>query len=493
MSASVLLIGAVVMSSVQSGREELIPWNASKDIYSILQDNSLNELPWPDGSATYTSQFLDLVNVGGYDAKFDAVDSLDGDLCQQNAPKYTVFVPADTNIEETLTQVFQKTWSQILATPGLSAAIVADHVVNNTVSPADLVDESVLYLTARSGFRIPISDDTPDVPGDREVGRNVKVKDRLIIGALEACNGHVYGISGFIDSSTVVVTDPSKSEREVIWKSPSTPTSTRHLLFELQIGELGGASIASTLSNSDFENLGTLQSCVMTPIPENNEVPTTKYYLMVSCSGIGTFQPRLKLTSLEFQSYNNLTTELEIEEDIGGGIIDIVGGPVLSVKKTGDGQGMVESDISAIECGTLCFGVFEGRTRITLKATPEPGSLFVGWGGACSGKGACRLTLSAADEVTATFMRASKVLVTKMGPGTGQVTSTPGGVDCRMTTSATCSGWVTPRTTITLQARAERGSRFLGWVGACTGTASCTLWTESPGSPVHVFPIFERI
>ncbi|HRD50367.1 MAG TPA: hypothetical protein PL166_12335 [Candidatus Contendobacter sp.] len=38
-----------------------------------------------------------------------------------------------------------------------------------------------------------------------------------------------------------------------------------------------------------------------------------------------------------------------------------------------------------------------------LTATPASGSTFVGWSGACSGVGACVVTMNAAQNVTATF------------------------------------------------------------------------------------------
>ena len=41
---------------------------------------------------------------------------------------------------------------------------------------------------------------------------------------------------------------------------------------------------------------------------------------------------------------------------------------------------------------------------MTLTATPSPTSVFTGWSGACSGKGACVVAMDAAQAVTATFV-----------------------------------------------------------------------------------------
>ena len=56
------------------------------------------------------------------------------------------------------------------------------------------------------------------------------------------------------------------------------------------------------------------------------------------------------------------------------------------------------------------------------------GSTFAGWSGACTGAGACSVTMSAARSVTATFTLnpvTYTLSVTKAGTGTGTVTSSP--------------------------------------------------------------------
>ena len=57
-----------------------------------------------------------------------------------------------------------------------------------------------------------------------------------------------------------------------------------------------------------------------------------------------------------------------------------------------------------IECGSDCSETYEDGLVVTLTATPEPGSAFTGWGGACSGTAAtCSVSMSAARSVTAGF------------------------------------------------------------------------------------------
>ncbi|HLN59316.1 MAG TPA: PKD domain-containing protein [Thermoanaerobaculia bacterium] len=75
----------------------------------------------------------------------------------------------------------------------------------------------------------------------------------------------------------------------------------------------------------------------------------------------------------------------------------------LTVNKTGAGTGTVSSTPSGISCGTACSASFPQGTVVTLTATPDAGFSLSGWGGACSGTGACSVTMSGAQSVTATF------------------------------------------------------------------------------------------
>ena len=75
----------------------------------------------------------------------------------------------------------------------------------------------------------------------------------------------------------------------------------------------------------------------------------------------------------------------------------------LTIAFRGDGKGQVLSDPAGADCTTDCEVGFVGGTEVTLTADPDPGSAFVGWGGACAGTGGCTVTMDRAREVTATF------------------------------------------------------------------------------------------
>lgn len=82
-------------------------------------------------------------------------------------------------------------------------------------------------------------------------------------------------------------------------------------------------------------------------------------------------------------------------------------GNTLSVTKAGSGSGTVTSAPAGISCGSTCTASFTSGTSVTLTATPASGSTFGGWGGSCSGTGACTVTMTTTRAVTATFSSTS--------------------------------------------------------------------------------------
>jgi hypothetical protein len=75
----------------------------------------------------------------------------------------------------------------------------------------------------------------------------------------------------------------------------------------------------------------------------------------------------------------------------------------LTVVETGTGAGTVTSTPAGISCGATCNYAFTTGSTVSLAAVAASGSSFTGWGGACSGTGACTVTMSAAENVTANF------------------------------------------------------------------------------------------
>ncbi|MFB3819065.1 MAG: LamG-like jellyroll fold domain-containing protein [Candidatus Methylomirabilales bacterium] len=148
---------------------------------------------------------------------------------------------------------------------------------------------------------------------------------------------------------------------------------------------------------------------------------------------------------------------------------------LLSVSKAGTGGGTVTSSPAGIACGTDCAEGYPANTTVTLTAVPAGGSVFAGWSGPCAGTGACTVTMSQWLTVTATFNLApastAALTVSKGGPGSGTVTSSPAGITC----GTDCSESYPTSASVRLTAAPAAGSVFAGWSGACTGTGTCTV------------------
>ena len=137
---------------------------------------------------------------------------------------------------------------------------------------------------------------------------------------------------------------------------------------------------------------------------------------------------------------------------------------------TTSGQGSVTSTDGIINCPGTCSHDYLKNTQVTLNATPATGWAFTGWGGACSGTGACNVTMSQNQNVSATFTQLPVTLTVSVA-GSGTVTSTDGFIHC----PGTCTHTYDPGTPVTLNAAAASGWYFAGWTGACTGVGACNL------------------
>ncbi|MGB9104931.1 MAG: hypothetical protein WCC59_09240, partial [Terriglobales bacterium] len=122
---------------------------------------------------------------------------------------------------------------------------------------------------------------------------------------------------------------------------------------------------------------------------------------------------------------------------------------------------------------------YASGTVVNVTATAATGYTFSSWSGACTGTGACSVTMNAAQSVSAAF-NLTTVTVTGAGSGTGTVTGT-GGISCTSTagvTSGTCTNTspISAGDTVTLTAApASSQYVFAGWSGACSGTSACTF------------------
>ena len=159
----------------------------------------------------------------------------------------------------------------------------------------------------------------------------------------------------------------------------------------------------------------------------------------------------------------------------------------LSAATAGTGGGLVTSNLGGISCPGTCSAVFNHGQVVTLTATANGQSTFTGWSGACTGTGACAVTMDQARSVTATFaLQTYGVTVTPAGTGTGTVTSDPAGIDC----GADCNETYGAGTVVRLTATPAVGSTFTGWSGGgCTGTGTCNVTVNAAVAVTATFTL----
>jgi uncharacterized repeat protein (TIGR02543 family) len=161
----------------------------------------------------------------------------------------------------------------------------------------------------------------------------------------------------------------------------------------------------------------------------------------------------------------------------------------IAVTKSGSGGGTVSSTPAGLACGTTCDAAFS-TPAVALAATPDAGHVFVGWTGACSGTGACDVSLASGDAVVgARFEAPQLVSVGTAGGGTGAVLSTPSGIDC----GSDCSQAYAYGTSVSLAATPSGPSTFVGWSGACSGTGACTIVANAPATVTATFEIYRAL
>ena len=129
---------------------------------------------------------------------------------------------------------------------------------------------------------------------------------------------------------------------------------------------------------------------------------------------------------------------------------------------------------SGINCGTGgsdCTETYTNGTVVPLTATPDASYTFGGWTGACTGTGACSVTMTANRTVGATFTP-PRFTLTVTPPTGGTITAT--GINCG-TGGSDCTQDYDQGTVVPLTATPATGYTFGGWTGACSGTGACSV------------------
>ncbi len=185
-------------------------------------------------------------------------------------------------------------------------------------------------------------------------------------------------------------------------------------------------------------------------------------------------------------SVSGISTNVDRDRFNGSGLLR---GRVASLTVTPAAGGVITG--ARIACGgaaLTCSRLANPDTVLTLAATPDPGASFHGWTGACTGAASsptCDVTVLGAKTVSAVFTY--PVHVAMQGSGAGTLSSTPAGIDC----GTTCTASFPVDSTVDLTAVADSASAFVGWGGGCAGGSPGCQVTVS--QPIEVVATFDSV
>ena len=122
--------------------------------------------------------------------------------------------------------------------------------------------------------------------------------------------------------------------------------------------------------------------------------------------------------------------------------------------------------------------VHASGTEVTVIANPTDGYQFSDWGGDCSGRNPCIVTMDADKSVTANFIRVFTLTTHASPPAGGRVSPD------NATSYASGSN-------VTVVANPTEGYQFSEWGGDCSGGGSCVVTMDTDQSVTANFvPIF---
>ncbi len=168
----------------------------------------------------------------------------------------------------------------------------------------------------------------------------------------------------------------------------------------------------------------------------------------------------------------------------------IQAGVVVTILKEGDGDGVIGSSPSGLNCGVDCVASFPATGAIFLSADPDANSIFTGWTGDLDcedgilnpdGDKTCIANFEPKPPPPAMIT----VTVVKSGSGDGEVQSRPSGIDC----GEDCVAAFPQFGRILLEATADANSEFVGW----DGDADCSDGVLDAADDTNCIAIFNQV
>jgi len=150
-------------------------------------------------------------------------------------------------------------------------------------------------------------------------------------------------------------------------------------------------------------------------------------------------------------------------------------GDMVALTVTLSGSGAVTSSPAGIACPGVCSAEFASGTSVKLTGMANLGYELTAWSGCTYNSyriSTCTLTMNSPASVTTTFTSKPRQTLTVNVTGSGTVTSTPSGISC----PGTCSASFAYGTTVTLSPSPSSGYLLAGWTGGtCSGTGACAF------------------
>ena len=193
---------------------------------------------------------------------------------------------------------------------------------------------------------------------------------------------------------------------------------------------------------------------------ENGMVTGDTVTLTATPDATSVFQ---KWTGVCKSAGTNPVCTISLKSGTNKAVANFIKQPKLTVKRKGAGKGSVSSD-TTISCPGVCDEYLPSGTEVTLTATPNEGSSFDRWTGACKNAGknpVCTTTITKNVNAVANFIVNPTLTASIKGKGT--VNSIDGGIAC----PGDCKENYPVGDTVTLTATADSGYMFSKWTGAC--------------------------
>jgi uncharacterized protein (TIGR03437 family) len=170
---------------------------------------------------------------------------------------------------------------------------------------------------------------------------------------------------------------------------------------EIALYAVGFGLPATPLINGSSTQSGSLP---VLPVCQVGGLPSTVAF--AGLVGPGLYQLNLTIPPTAASGDNLVSCTYSDPTTPSGDKIRVQPPTSVTITTSGTGSGTVTSSPEGTSCGSGCMS-FPAGTVVTLTATPNAGSTFAGWSGACSGTGSCTLTVTANSSsnqaVTATF------------------------------------------------------------------------------------------